>query len=498
MKIGTQLTVDAQNQAKIITGSITGNSRLRILLLPIILTAGLCGGMGWFILNAYQNLKEIGTEDIEVVDLSNQIIYLDEVLTSSARLATSTGDQRWEKRYLEFVPKLDEVLAKTAKILPLIDTSKITNTDEANAKLIAMETKAFELTKQGKLAEAKALLLSPEYEQQKSIYAQGINETKAALQAHVQEHIQEESQVTYSMLGVIAVTSAVLLVSWVLVLKRIQGYIQAINNIEQVISNTSLEIASAVERQEKVANEQASSVSHTTSTVDLLGETSRRSAIQAEESANSANVALSLAETGAKTVEQTREGMESLKERVREIAEQIINLSEQTEQIAGVSELVGDLANQTNMLALNAAVEAARAGEYGRGFGVVAGEIRKLADQSRKSADKINNLVTDVQAAMNSAVMVTDEGKKTAESSIELALGTAESFIGVKEAVNSVFANTSAISSAAKQQAVGIQEILAAVNALNLGAMDTAADMENVRASTSQLKKFTEELKAII
>jgi methyl-accepting chemotaxis protein len=266
------------------------------------------------------------------------------------------------------------------------------------------------------------------------------------------------------------------------------------NNITQ----SSDDIASKVERQETVANEQAGSVSQTTSTVDLLGETSRRSAQQAEESAKSASTALSLAETGAETVEQTRVGMESLKERVREIAEQIINLSEQTEQIAGVSELVGDLANQTNMLALNAAVEAARAGEYGKGFGVVAGEIRKLADQSRKSADKIKNLVTDVQAAMNSAVMVTDEGKKTAESSIELALGTAESFIGVKDAINNVFSNTSQISEAAKQQAVGIQEILAAVNALNLGAMDTAADMGDVKASTLQLKKSAEELKAIV
>ena len=273
---------------------------------------------------------------------------------------------------------------------------------------------------------------------------------------------------------------------------------RTLDNFTNNIARSSDDIASKVERQETVANEQASSVSQTTSTVDLLGTTSRRSAAQAEESAKSASTALSLAESGAQTVEQTRVGMESLKERVREIAEQIINLSEQTEQIAGVSELVGDLANQTNMLALNAAVEAARAGEYGRGFGVVAGEIRKLADQSRKSADKINNLVTDVQAAMNSAVMVTDEGKKTAESSIELALDTAESFIGVKDAINSVFANTSEISDAAKQQAVGIQEILAAVNALNLGAMDTAADMEEVKTSTQQLKKSTEELKAIV
>ena len=271
-----------------------------------------------------------------------------------------------------------------------------------------------------------------------------------------------------------------------------------LNQFTNKIAESTKEIASKVERQESVANEQATSVGQTTSTVDDLGETSRRSAIQAEESAKNASTALSLAETGAETVEQTRVGMESLKERVREIAEQIINLSEQTEQIAGVSELVGDLASQTNMLALNAAVEAARAGEYGKGFGVVAGEIRELADQSRKSADKINNLVIDVQAAMNSAVMVTDEGKKTAESSIELALETAESFIGVKDAINNVFANTSEISNTAKQQAVGIQEILAAINALNLNAMDTATDMGEVKDSTAQLKQSADELKAII
>ena len=293
----------------------------------------------------------------------------------------------------------------------------------------------------------------------------------------------------------------VALLNFIIVTAIVAGSRRITNTLDEftnVIAKSSEDIAVKVENQEAVANEQASSVSQTTSTVDALGETSRRSAVQAEESAKSASTALSLAESGSETVEQTRVGMESLKERVREIAEQIINLSEQTEQIAGVSELVGDLANQTNMLALNAAVEAARAGEYGKGFGVVAGEIRKLADQSRKSADQINNLVTDVQAAMNSAVMVTDEGTKTAESSIELALNTAESFVGVKNAVNNVFSNTSEIAEAAKQQAVGIQEILAAINALNLGAMDTAADMEEAKASTVNLRKSTEQLKAIV
>ncbi len=362
-----------------------------------------------------------------------------------------------------YIARMQEAQAQWIKCKELIQQVRTRPTEANRAALLAESEKLFELTN-------AAVNAAEEYS------AASVRQLK-------------KIQLFVALLNFIIVT--VIIASS----RRITNTLDQFTNS---IAQSSDDIASKVENQEKVANEQASSVSQTTSTVDLLGETSRRSAVQAEESAKSANMALSLAETGAKTVDQTREGMESLKERVREIAEQIINLSEQTEQIAGVSELVGDLANQTNMLALNAAVEAARAGEYGKGFGVVAGEIRKLADQSRKSADKINNLVTDVQAAMNSAVMVTDEGKKTAESSIELALGTAESFIGVKEAVNSVFANTSEISNTAKQQAVGIQEILAAVNALNLGAMDTAADMENVKASTIQLKKFTEELKAIV
>ena len=363
----------------------------------------------------------------------------------------------------EYITRMESAKAQWSKVKVLIQQVRNNPTDINRANLLEESEQLFELT-------------------------------NAAVNA-AEEYAAAGARQLRTIQLFVALLNLIILTAIIAGSRRISNTLDQYTN---TIAKSSEDIAAKVENQEAVANEQASSVSQTTATVDSLGETSRRSAIQAEESADNASKALSLAESGAATVEQTRVGMESLKERVREIAEQIINLSEQTEQIAGVSELVGDLANQTNMLALNAAVEAARAGEYGKGFGVVAGEIRKLADQSRKSADQINSLVTDVQAAMNSAVMVTDEGKKTAESSIELALDTAESFIGVKNAVNNVFANTSEISQAAKLQAVGIQEILAAINALNLGAMDTAADMEEVKASTVELKKSTEQLKAIV
>jgi len=150
------------------------------------------------------------------------------------------------------------------------------------------------------------------------------------------------------------------------------------------------------------------------------------------------------------------------------------------------------------MLALNAAVEAARAGEHGKGFGVVAGEIRKLADQSKKSAEKINALVTDIQSAINSTVMVTDEGTKKVNEGIKLAQGTAETFTGVTDSINNVFLNSQQISLNAKQQAIAVQQVVNAMNAINFGAKESANGITQVKVSTHQLNEAAHKLKAVV
>jgi Methyl-accepting chemotaxis protein (MCP) signalling domain len=271
-----------------------------------------------------------------------------------------------------------------------------------------------------------------------------------------------------------------------------------IQQIANAVASSSTEIGATVEQQERTTTEQASSVNETTVTVEELGAASRQSAEQAEASAAGACQALELAESGGKAVQQTMTEMSSVRDKVGAIAEQIMRLSEQTTQIGGISDLVADVANQTNMLALNAAVEAARAGEHGKGFGVVAGEIRKLADQSKKSAEKINALVNDIQASINSTVMVTDEGTKSVDYGLRLAQGTVESFTGVADAVNHVFLNSQQISLSAKQQAVSVQQVVSAMNEINLGAKDTAAGINQVRVSTQQLNQVAQQLQAIV
>lgn len=271
-----------------------------------------------------------------------------------------------------------------------------------------------------------------------------------------------------------------------------------IKSIASAIASSSTQIAATVEEQERTVIQQASSVSQTTTTMDELSASSRASAEQAEASAAGARQALNLAQGGTKSVQRTMEGMSTLKEKVGALVEQILRLSEQTKAIGNVSGLVGDLANQTNMLALNAAVEAARAGEHGKGFGVVAGEIRLLADRSKKSAEKINALVTDIQAAINTTVMVTDEGTKKVNQGIKLAEGTAEIFTGVADAIDNVFLNSQQISISAKQQAIAIQQVVDTMNAINLGAKESASGITQVKATTQQLNDAAQNLKAVV
>jgi methyl-accepting chemotaxis protein len=264
------------------------------------------------------------------------------------------------------------------------------------------------------------------------------------------------------------------------------------------IASSSAQIAATVEEQERMASQQAASVNQTTTTMDELGASSRATSQQIETAAGQAMQALTLAGAGTKAVEQTLEAMATLKTTVQDMQGQIMQLSEQTDRIGNISTVVSDLANQTNMLALNAAVEAVRAGEHGKGFGVVASEIRKLADRSRKSAAQINLLVADIQRAINSTVMVTDEGTKTVDSGVNIAQETAAAFAGVANAINNVVLSSQQISLNAKQQAIAIEQVVEAMNSLNQAAAQTACGITQTKVGTQKLNEAALDLKSVV
>ncbi len=145
------------------------------------------------------------------------------------------------------------------------------------------------------------------------------------------------------------------------------------------------------------------------------------------------------------------EKMFSIRHKIQTIAELILELSDFVQSISSTVGLVEDIAEQTNLLALNAAVEAARAGEHGKGFAVVASEIRKLADESKQATTKIISLINDIQQTANSTVLATEEGTKEIESGLEHAHIISENIEQLINVMNEISTNMKEIIISSKQ-----------------------------------------------
>ncbi|HIK16381.1 MAG TPA: CHASE3 domain-containing protein [Leptolyngbyaceae cyanobacterium M33_DOE_097] len=345
-----------------------------------------------------------------------------------------------------------------------------------------LQSDVIELVEQNKLDQAIKTWSRQENRQKADDITALVEEMQSREAEAVSTAIRQQQDALNNLrLVVLMVTSASLLLSILIGFWVISRTAQRMNASASAIAASTTEIVATIEQQERSAMQQATSVNQTTTTMDELGASSRQSAEQAEASATGAQQVLLLVDGRTQDGQTSRA---SLREKVGEIATQILRLSEHTNQIGSISTLVSDLANQTNMLALNAAVEAVRAGEHGKGFSVVAAEIRKLADQSKKSAEKINALVVEIQNSTNSTVMVTDEGTKTVDK--------------IVDAVKTITLNGQQIALTSNQQAIAVQQVVGAMNSLNLAARETAAGISQIKVGTKRLNDAAQELKTIV
>jgi methyl-accepting chemotaxis protein len=482
--------------------------RNRILIgyiLPLISLIGASAITLWNanrIKSVFQEVKRVDKELIETKKLETGLnemllgarghlispndIYLNEYRQGSEKFTEAVNALEQpgiitlpeQREYLNELATLGEQIQENSEnLINLVDEGK-----QQSAIAIATNELGAELEQQVLAIEAELARL----EQQE--IDQGVNQNIAKAEDTLNTLVRG-FLISALVLGGLSTALALIIAS-----KATQTILQAVGKI----SSSSNQIAVTVEEQERNANLQAASVNETTTAMDELEATSRQSAEQANAAAIVAEQIFQLADNGNQAVEKTLEEMTNLRSKVGAIAEQIMQLSEQTIQIGNISGLVSDLANQTNILALNAAVEAVRAGEHGKGFSVVAAEIRKLADQSKNSAENIRTLVAEIQHKINSAVMVTDEGSKTVNSGIQTANRTAESFAGVAEAVNNMVINNQQISLNTKQQVQAIQQVVEAMNNINSGAKETAIGISQTKEGTSQLNEATMNLQGIV
>jgi twitching motility protein PilJ len=206
-----------------------------------ISTSLVLGGLStWNIWRIYSGFRATVTEQFALEKMSGKIVHLDEVLTMSAKMAASTGDVQWEKRYNQYVPELDQAIKTILAKVPASIQAEAAKTDNANQKLVDMETKAFALVKQGKPQTAAQILNGADYVEQKQIYSQGNSRVLVQIEQFIQQQLQNYQEQLKISIATAAVILPLVLAGWLLVLLAVRDYIR-----DRIVAQAKLESSRA-------------------------------------------------------------------------------------------------------------------------------------------------------------------------------------------------------------------------------------------------------------
>ena len=172
-----------------------------------------------------------------------------------------------------------------------------------------------------------------------------------------------------------------------------------------------------------------------------------------------------------------------------------MRLSEHSQVIGEINDAVNDLAEQSNLLAVNAAIEAARAGEQGKGFAVVAQEIRNLAEQSKQATGRIKGILSDIQKAMNAAVLATEQGTKSVEAGVKQSAVAGESIRALADSITESAQAAMQILASTQQQLVGMDQIVSAMENIKQASGQNLSAAQQTESAAHDLHEVGAKLK---
>jgi methyl-accepting chemotaxis protein len=276
---------------------------------------------------------------------------------------------------------------------------------------------------------------------------------------------------------------------------------EALNNLLQ--SNTSLgtlmaELNRSASEQTQNATRQAAALQQTQVTAQEIRQTSQLAAEKAERVLKDAERADQVTRVGEEAVASSVAGLTGIREQVGQIAARIDELNSCTQQIAGITSTVKDLADQSNMLALNAAIEAVRSGEHGKGFSVVAREIRALADQSIGATQQVRKVLDEIGDSIRTVVSITQAGAQKIESGLEQVRASGANLSQLSEIVRENSSSARQIAAAVSQQNAGIAQIFSAMSDLSRMMTETMASVEATSNAAGELQSVSSSAAEIV
>lgn len=254
------------------------------------------------------------------------------------------------------------------------------------------------------------------------------------------------------------------------------------------------QIRASSQEQAAASSQQLSAIEETTATLTEITQSGAQITRRAQEVERNAQDAAGLSERGLEAVANTVKSMNSIREQVESVAATIVRLSERTQAIGETILTVNTIAERSHLLALNASIEAAAAGEHGRTFAVVAGEIKRLADQARDATGRVRDNLGEIQHGITTSAMLAEEAAKRAEAGRLQSGDTDRTIRGLAEAIQESVQAFQQIVAATNQHQIGLEQIMQALASVRQAASQTSSTTRELEASATNLNDLSENL----
>lgn len=283
-----------------------------------------------------------------------------------------------------------------------------------------------------------------------------------------------------------------------LFIQKMHGALSLVNQATNRLATSTIELTSTADKVVRAAEGQESRAIQSASTVEEMTNTAGEVARNSTEAARIAQETAETARSGQEVMTQTVTGMQQVSKAVVQAANIITNLGQSSDQIGEIVRVIEDIADQTNLLALNAAIEAARAGEQGRGFAVVADEVRKLAERTTKATKEIGDMIRQIQQDTKSAVASMDQGTNQVGQGVELANKTGEALSNIHSMINSTAGMIQQIASAAEEQSNATRQIAGDLEAMTQTTHQTSSGIAESAQACHELRTLAGDLQKTV